>query len=152
VLLFMHFFKKNMRSINKLIKSQHSLAQLNRQLAQQESLTHQVKALLPAPLDEQLLRAVINGRTLSLLVHSPVWASRLRYLAPQLLRQLRQQGLTLEQLRPRIVQEQGMERRNRRHRPKNLSAENAKLLRQTADALDKGPLREALRRLSRHQE
>jgi hypothetical protein len=141
-----------MRSINKVIKAQHTLVSLNRQLAKQQVLTDQVRTLLPTPLNQQLVSAILNERTLSLLVHSPVWASRLRYLAPQLQRQLRQQGVVIERIRPRVVPEQGKEKRVSVRRPKALSPENAELLRQTADALGDGPLQEALRRLSKHQE
>jgi hypothetical protein len=140
-----------MISITKLLKAQSNLTQLNRQLAQHQKLAEQVRDLLPPPLDEQLLAAVLNGRRLTLLVRSPVWASRLRYLAPQLLRQLRQQGLLVEQLHPRIVPEQGKPRKSAPRNVPVLSPQSAKLLRQTAEALEAGPLREALVRLSRHQ-
>ncbi|MEJ2452557.1 MAG: DciA family protein [Candidatus Thiodiazotropha sp.] len=139
-----------MRSIQKLLNAQGTLTQLHKQLAQQERLAQQVRALLPSPLDEQLLAAVLNGRVLSLLVSSPVWASRLRYLAPQLLRQLRQQGLPVEQLRPRILPARSDAKRPARHHRPGLSPESANVLRQAADALEAGPLQEALRRLSRH--
>lgn len=140
-----------MQRIQKLLNTQGLLAQLKRELAQQQSLLEQVRASVPSPLSEQLLSAVLSGRTLTLLVHSPVWASRLRYLAPQLLRQLRQQGLAVEQIRPRIVPAQDAKRQTQGRQPVALSPHSAESLRQAADALKPGPLREALRRLSRHQ-
>jgi len=140
-----------MQRIQKLLNTQGLLAQLKKQLAQQQTLLEQVRASLPSPLNEQLLSAVLNSRTLTLLVHSPVWASRLRYLAPQLLRQLRQQGLVIEQIRPRIVPAQGAKRQTQARQPVVLSPHSAESLRQAADALKHGPLQEALRRLSRHQ-
>jgi hypothetical protein len=139
-----------MQRIQKLLKAQGPLAQLKKQLAQQQTLLEQVRANLPSPLNEQLFSAVLNSRTLTLLVHSPVWASRLRYLAPQLLRQLRQQGLMVEQIRPRIVPAQGSRQPIQARKPAALSPNSAETLRQAADALDPGPLREALQRLSRH--
>ncbi|MGD8910295.1 MAG: DciA family protein [Chromatiales bacterium] len=140
-----------MNSITKILHTQGSLTQLNRQLAQQQRLAERVRDLLPPPLNEQLLAAVLNDRRLTLLVQSPVWASRLRYLAPQLLRQLRQQGLLVEQLHPRIVPAEGKTRKSTPRKASVLSPQNAKLLRQTAEALEAGPLREALLKLSRHQ-
>ncbi len=140
-----------MYTIQKFLSAQGTLDQLNKQLVQQQKLAQQVRDLLPSPLNEQLLTAVLNGRVLSLLVSSPVWASRLRYLAPQLLRQLRQQGLPVEQLRPRIVPARSDAKRPSKRRLSGLSPESANLLRQAADALEAGPLQEALRRLSRHR-
>jgi hypothetical protein len=151
VVFFLVFFPISMISITKLLHAQGSLTQLNRQLVQQQRLAEQVRELLPPPLNEQLLGAVLNGRRLTLLVQSPVWASRLRYLAPQLLRQLRQQGLLVEQVQPRIVPEQGKTRKRAPRKSPVLSPQNVKLLRQTAEAMEAGPLREALLRLSRHQ-
>ena len=138
-----------MQSVQKLLSKQGTLTQLKRQLKAQQSLTEQIRKCLPAPLDEQLQGAVLSGRRLALLVNSPVWASRIRYLAPQLLRQLRQQGLVVDQIVPRILLEQGKPRTKRHARARPLSAENAEILRQTADSLEPGPLQEAMRRLSR---
>jgi hypothetical protein len=140
-----------MISITKLLNAHGTLTQLNRQLAQHQRLTEQLRDLLPPPLNEQLLAAVLNGGRLTLLVPSPVWASRLRYLAPQLQRQLRQQGLLVEQLHPRIVPQQLEPRKRRQRKPPVLSQQNAKLLSQTAKTMEASPLREALLRLSRHQ-
>jgi hypothetical protein len=140
-----------MISITKLLRAQGTLTRLNRQLAQHQRLTEQLRNLLPPPLNEQLLAAVLNGGRLTLLVPSPVWASRLRYLAPQLLRQLRQQGLLVEQLHPRIVPQQGQLRSSGHRKSPVLSQQSARLLHQTAETMEAGPLREALLRLSRHQ-
>ena len=138
-----------MQSVQKLLNNPATLGQLRRQLEAQQSLADQVRQFLPAPLDEQLRGAVLTGRRLALLVNSPVWASRVRYLAPQLLRQLRQQGLVLDQIVPRILPEQTKARPRPLPRIRPLSAKNAEILSQTAESLESGPLQEALRRLSR---
>lgn len=127
------------------------MAQLNKELALQQQLMEQVRACLPPPLDQQLLAAVLNGRALTLWVNSPAWASRLRYLAPQLMRQLGRLGLMVEHLHPRIIPAQVIGKRGGRRQPTKLSENSAKLLRQTAEALEDGPLQEALKRLSRHR-
>jgi hypothetical protein len=149
--VFPHFFPDSlMKSVEKILAKQGSLGQLKQQLKAQQSLAEQVRKLLPTPLNEQLQGAVLSGRRLALLVHSPVWASRVRYLAPQLLRQLRQQGLVVEKVVPRILPEAG-KAQTRRHAPARLlSTKNADILSQTADSLEPGPLQEAMRRLSRH--
>lgn len=140
-----------MRSVQKVLARQGTLAQLRQQLKAQETLTEEVRKLLPAPLNQQLQGAVINARRLTLLVNSPVWASRLRYLAPQLQRQLHQNGLAVDQIVPRIVPERGKAPTRRHARARPLSAQNAELLRQTAESLEPGPLQEAMLRLSRRQ-
>ncbi len=140
-----------MQRVQKLLNSQGALNQLKRQLEAQQSLTEEVRKLLPPPLNEQLKGAVLSGRRLTLLVNSPVWASRLRYLAPQLSRQLRHNGLPVEQVLPRIVPEQTKAHSRRKARALHLSEKNAEMLRQAADALEPGPLQEAMRRLSRHR-
>jgi hypothetical protein len=141
-----------MKPIQKLIDTPGHLAQLKRSLERQQMLLAQVRKSLPPPLDKQLLGATLNDGRLSLWVDSPAWASRLRYMAPQLLRQLRQQGLAIDHLRPLIVPQKSPTRKRGGRRPASLSRDNAKLLLQTAEALEAGPLQEALRRLSRHHQ
>ena len=128
-----------------------SMAQLKHELARQQRLIEQVRSALPDPLKQQLLAAVLSGKSLTLWVNSPAWASRLRYLAPQLMRQLQQQGLMIEHLHPRIIPPQMKAGRGPSRRPAGLSEKSAESLRQTAETLEAGPLREALLRLSGHR-
>lgn len=139
-----------MRTIQQVISSHSALADLGKRLSSQRALTGQVRSLLPSPLDEQLQAVVVQNRILSLFVSSPVWASRLRYLAPDLLRQLKQQGLIIDQLRTRIVPERGRKRAPQYRDRLQLSAECAEALCQTAAQISDKPLREAMLRLSRH--
>lgn len=141
-----------MRTVQQFISSHTSLADLGRRLARQRELTDQVRALLPAPLNEQLLAAVLQNRGLSLFVNSPVWGSRLRYLAPELQRKLRQAGITVDLVRTRIVPVRRPKSEGRRRHRLVLSERNAALLRQTAAALADDSLRDSLLRLSRHVE
>lgn len=141
-----------MKSIQKLISTQSTLASLGDQLTCQAKLMQQVKACLTAPLDEHIQAAVLKDQALTLFVNSPAWASRLRYLAPQLIRQLKQAGLIIQEVRARIIPEAGMGMKSRqRHRP-ILSEESAETLRSTAEGLEAGALREAMLRLSRHSQ
>jgi hypothetical protein len=140
-----------MKPIRKVLNAPGLLSQLKKELTRQQTLTEQVRASLPPPLNEQLLGASLSGRRLSLWVNSPAWASRLRYMAPQLLRQLRKQGLAIEHLRPHIVPEKGVAKRSGSHRAAALSPNSARQLLRAAEALEPGPLQDALRRLSRHQ-
>ena len=139
-----------MRKIQQFISSHATLATLGQRLTHQRALLDQVRALLPSPLSTQLQAAVLEARTLSLFVDSPVWASRLRYLAPELMRKLKQQDLIVDQVRTRIVPESRRGNAARGGQRLRLSAHSAEQLRQTAVALTDEPLREALLRLSRH--
>jgi hypothetical protein len=140
-----------MKQIHKLMATPGSMARLKQELTRQKQLLEQVRACLPATLKPQLLAAVLTDKALTLWVNSPAWASRLRYLAPQLMRQLRQQGLAIEHLHPRIIPPRAAMQPSRRRRVAGLSEKSAEILRQTAESLEAGPLREALRRLSRHR-
>ncbi len=144
------FYPPAMKSIQKLISSQTNLASLGEQLSRQASLMQQVKSYLSPPLDTQIQAAVLKDQTLSLFVNSPAWASRLRYLAPQLIRQLKQSGMIVNAVRARIIPASGSAAKGRQlHRPV-LSEESAESLRRTAESLEAGALRESMLRLSRH--
>ncbi|MEJ2593485.1 MAG: DciA family protein [Candidatus Thiodiazotropha sp.] len=139
-----------MRKLQQFISSHATLATLGQRLSRQRALLDQVRGLLPSPLSTQLQAAVLEARTLSLFVDSPVWASRLRYLAPELMRKLKQQDLIVDQVRTRIVPESRRSNATRGRQRLQLSAQSAEQLRQTAVALTDEPLREAMLRLSRH--
>jgi hypothetical protein len=140
-----------MKRVKQYLASDSVLTSLKTQLAAQSALKERVQKLLPAPIDEQIENAVMHSRTLTLWVNSPVWASRLRYLAPQLLRQLKQGGFILDRIQPRIqVAETRRPLKRRTGRKIQLSHGSAEALRHTADSLQDRPLREALMRLSRH--
>jgi hypothetical protein len=139
-----------MRTIKQVITSHSALTALGRQLSNQQALADQVRALLPSPLNSLIRAAVLETRTLSLFVDSPVWASRLRYLAPELIRQLKRQDLIIDQVRTRIVPESRRKRSSHEQHQLLLSEQSAELLRKTAATLTDEPLREAMLRLSSH--
>jgi hypothetical protein len=140
-----------MKRVKQYLASDSVLTSLQARLVAQNTLKERVQKLLPTPIDEQIESAVMQSRTLTLWVNSPVWASRLRYLAPQLLRQLKQEGFILDRIQPRIqVAETRKQIRRRIGRKIQLSHGSAEALRHTADSLQDRPLREALMRLSRH--
>lgn len=141
-----------MKRLKQYFASDSVLTSLRARLEAQNALKEQVRKCLPTPIDEQIESAVLHSRTLTLWVNSPVWASRLRYLAPQLLRQLKQEGLLLERIQPRIQVERAKKTVKRRSGRKiQLSDGSAEALRHTADSIQDRSLREALIRLSRHR-
>jgi len=47
-------------------------------------LLHEIRAVLPPPLDEHCLHATLDAGVLTLLTDSPVWSSRLRFFTSEL--------------------------------------------------------------------
>ncbi|MCU7874253.1 MAG: DUF721 domain-containing protein [Candidatus Thiodiazotropha sp. (ex Lucinoma borealis)] len=142
-----------MDRVSKIVANHVAPAKLGKRLSAQKALYQQIKRYLPMPLDAQLKAAVLQDGTLSLFVISPVWASRFRYLLPQLQRQLRENGVTVDRLRTRILPSDTAKpiRTMQKQRIK-LSKESSKQLRQAAASIDDQPLRDAILRLSQHSE
>ncbi|MGD8588212.1 MAG: DciA family protein [Chromatiales bacterium] len=140
-----------MQKLTNLLFSKRRLNYLQNQLTLQEKLLQQVHACLPSPLDQHCLGAIPHGKTLILLAESSAWASRLRYLAGEILKQLKHREIRFERIQVRVSIERRLvqpKRPSRRALP--LSRENAQLLRCLAESLDDAQLSSALQRLSRH--
>lgn len=151
VLLEGFFYAECVKSIKRHIFSHGDGGLLGEQLERQNALKLQVRGCLTGPLEAQIQAAVMQESVLTLFVGSPVWASRLRYMAPDLQRQLRQRGVKVDQIRIRIIPETRPDSRPGYPRPRRLSEENSEILRQTARGIEDTPLKEALLRLSRHR-
>jgi hypothetical protein len=140
-----------MKKLTKLLFSQGRLRDLQHQLAAQEQLLQQVRACLPSPLDRHCLGAIPRAEVLILLVESSAWASRLRYLASELLKQLRRRQIRFKRIQIRVsVDTLSLPIRKTSRRAIPLSSDNAKRLRDLAASMDDDQLRSALQRLSRH--
>ncbi|MES9969711.1 MAG: DciA family protein [Candidatus Thiodiazotropha sp.] len=140
-----------MQPVSKIVASGTAISRLGAQLSTQKALYQQLIKLLPTPLDTQLKAAVLQNGTLSLFVPSPVWASRFRYLLPQLHKKLQSHGIHVDQVRTRILPSDSAKPKIERNRhPITLSPEVRKQLRQTAEAIDDPSLRDAILRISHH--
>jgi hypothetical protein len=140
------------RSIAKIIEqvgiSGHS--SLAAQVRQLTVIERQVRACLPADLAEHCQVAGIGDDCLRLATDSPAWAARLRFQGPQLLKQLTHQGLTtLRTVQVRIIPLVAKPTPTS-HKP-HMGTETARLLEQTAKAIEDPGLAQALRRLARHR-
>lgn len=151
VLLESFFCLNRVKSLKRHIFSQDHGRGLGERLQRHNALRQLVRECLEAPLGELIQAAVMEGQRLTLFVPSPVWASRLRYKTPELQRLLQQRGVLVERIGVRIIPESRPDNQSPYPRPRRLSEENSEILRQTAQGLEDGPLREALLRLSRHQ-
>lgn len=114
-------------------------------LHQQQRLLTQVTGLLPAPLHEHCVGAQASGGVLLLHADSPLWASRLRFQAPALLKMLRQQGANFNSCQVRI---QPPLRRTDTRKGAQLSTTAAQQLDQLADGIGDSALSQALHKLA----
>jgi hypothetical protein len=142
-----------MKPVSKIVASDTTYNSLIKQLSAQRTLHQQIKQLLPSPLDSQLKAAVLQNGNLTLFVPSPVWASRFRYLLPQLKKQLQQHGFGVTKARTSILPNDSrkISKTKKRNRPM-LSQAASQQLREIAITINDRSLQEALKRLSQHSE
>jgi hypothetical protein len=108
-----------------------------------------VRALLPLSLQAHCRRVLFSGTEVILFTEASVWATRLRFMAPEILRALARSHPGLRRCRVRVLPEEGDDRR---HRPKTsrprLSDRTARHLRAAADVIADPQLAAAMRRLA----
>lgn len=129
------------------------LSKLLEHARQIEALDQALKGCLEPPLNRHCQVANLTSSRLVLHVRSPIWATRLRYIVPDLLACLRKfGGLTLRcqvQLRVRYpeigVAAPAVSRRLQ------LSAKSAAVIRNAALSIDNPELKSALLRVSYHE-
>jgi hypothetical protein len=141
-----------MKPINKLLTAGKALASMDARLVEQKILLEQVRSILPLSMAEHCVWANPNSKgDLILMVDSPAWASRLRYLSPKLSLQLRQNGHPVRRIQVKVTilnMSPMQQKKIRRANP--LSISNAQILSSVAESLDDEKLSSALLRLSRH--
>lgn len=124
-------------------------ASLLEQVGWRRRLTALLHDCLDSSLAVHVQAANLRNNRLVIQADSAAWATRLRYLAPQLLSCLRSQPqlAQLVQLEVRIAPQTQVPIVP--PRPMRLSASNARLLEATAECTQHAALRAALKRLSR---
>jgi hypothetical protein len=134
------------KSVRHLLKDKPTLKLLELEISAQKALLTEVRSLLPADLAGHCVAARVHDRQLVLHADSAVWATRLRYLAPQLLSLLQPRHPTLREIKPRLLH--GRAPRPARRRPARRSDGAAAIIHDSAQDTKQAPLREALIRLS----
>ena len=135
-----------MRSVDQLITGNAALRHLGAALAARDALLQQVRRALPDEVAPHCIGAALEGHALRLLADSAGWATRLRYLAREVTRALRVEGLGVAAVEVRVLPpDVRMERP--RHRTARSSGDAASYVEQTADGVDDPALRAALQRL-----
>ncbi|MBD3670525.1 MAG: DUF721 domain-containing protein [Gammaproteobacteria bacterium] len=122
-----------------------------RQVDRSRRLTHEVQNLLPSPLADYCQVVDLHEHQLTLVVASPVWAAKLRYLVPSLLKSFssHQQLRHITEINIKISKLQNYHRPPAVHRKVHMSPQSAELIRQTAESIDDPGLRQSLLKLSR---
>ena len=115
------------------------------------ALEQQLEQILPAPLNSHCSTLNLSGTTLILAAESPVWAARLRFHAPQLVKQLSGRiPVDIRAVRIRVKAPQRAVPARPASRPRRSSA-GAAALRRTAETIADPELKSGLLKLaSRH--
>ncbi len=138
----------------RLARAEGSLARLVARASHRRTLLNQVRELLPEPVAGHCIGVEEHERTLILVMKSPAWATRARYLLPALEPRLR--GLVspaAEKISTRASRGTGT--RSGKHRPtaarrsERLSSEARESIRTAARSISDPELRRALERLAR---
>jgi hypothetical protein len=117
-----------------------------------EKLAAIVHELLPPPLREHCRVLSVRGETLVMAADSPVWAARLRFHSPKLVKQLDNiQTVKLRTIHVRVRPVDKPPAAVRRLNKPSLSAENSLALEQTARGVTDPGLKAALLRLARRK-
>lgn len=134
------------KSVRHLLKDKPTLKRLELEISAQKALLGQVRHLLPNELAGHCVAAQMRDQHLILHTDSPVWATRLRYFAPQLISLLKSGDPSLRGIKVRLVLTRSPQRRRlpaARH-----SDFAAAIIHDSAEDTKQPQLREALKRLS----
>lgn len=141
------------KNLNQLLEDygDHSLRTIVRQSHRLQALDQLIQSCLPDNLGEHCQAAHITATTLTLIIDSAAWLTRLRYLKPQLLEQLRQhpQCVYLREINFKIHPTKILEQpENPEPKRIELSLGAKELLRSTADGLNHPLLKKSLLKLA----
>ena len=135
------------KSVRRLLQDKPTLKSLDREIAAQRALLTLVRQCLPADLATHCLNAQIHEDRLTLHTDSPVWATRLRYLATQLISVLKHEYPQLREIKIRLLVTR--QPPSGRTGPAAKSDAAAAIIHESALDTQPSPLRDALLRLSR---
>jgi hypothetical protein len=116
------------------------------------ALETRLQGLLPDPLKAHCRLLAVRGEILVLAADSPVWAARLRFHAPQLVKQLNHtQTVTLHTIQIRVRPPERIVPAQRRQSMARRSKNSTTALQQVAQTVSDAGLKTALLRLANRQ-
>lgn len=136
----------SLKSVRHLLKDKPTLKHLESEISTQRALLGEIRGLLPGELAPHCIAARVNGHQLVLHSDTPVWASRLRYMAAELLSLLQNAHPALREIKIKLLP--ANQPRPRRYRPARRSPAGAIVVGDTAVHTEEPELRAALERLS----
>jgi len=143
---------RSAQQVHKFLKASPRTSRLLKRAEHGRQLTHDLRSLLPSPLASYCQAADLTEHTLTIIASSPVWAAKLRYLQPALLKAF-SSAPRLSQV-PDIkikISSMGQNRRDPAPGRKiHMSPQSAEAIRQAAAGIEDPALRETLLKLSRH--
>jgi hypothetical protein len=121
-------------------------------MQQNSSILELVQGLLPPPLNEHCVGLVAKNDQLILFASSSAWASRMRFLSPELITKLKNNNIYINKISVKVM----VDLLERKSHPKHggaqpLSTKSADLVQRVADHTPDPDLQAALRRLSSHR-
>ena len=116
-----------------------------------ERLRESISRIVPPETMTRLAFCRLEGEVLHLCVADAVWLTRLRFVERTLLDRLSREGWAVRSLKGHVLPRRSPVRQRRAVRPAPAnSTQGADGIRQLANSLDEGRLKEALRQMARH--
>ncbi|MDX1497063.1 MAG: DUF721 domain-containing protein [Salinisphaeraceae bacterium] len=138
------------RRLNEVLQKRDALTvRLLDKASQLQRLQSRLQEWLPAPLHEHVQLANIREGRLILTADSNAWASKLRYLSPDLLQRLQAAGWPCQRIEVKVAPVYAPPRIRKIKRSIPDSAR--RLLLQTADHIDDPDIAATLKKLARHK-
>jgi hypothetical protein len=143
---------RSAKQVHKLLKASKRSSHLLRRAERSVQLTHDLRSLLPSPLASYCQVSDLTGHILTVVATSPVWAAKLRYLQPALLKAFGSIPSLSQatEVNIKISKLSQPSPNPARSRKVHMSPRSAEHIRQVAEAIEDPALRESLLRLSRH--
>lgn len=138
-----------MRRLDALFKGNADLQAMVKQAGKLDALQHLWSSSLPPALRQYCRAGGVKHRRITVFADNGAVASKLKLLAPGLLKTLQNKGLEVTSIRVEVQVKS--DRRPASQAPRSLSRQAAGSLADMAKTLPESPLREALERLSRHE-
>jgi hypothetical protein len=142
-----------MKNVNGLLSGSDALRDLLQKAGALQRINQQVGAYIGKPLNEHVFLANIRNDTAVVMADSAAWLTRVRYLAPQLLMFFQQEpslkNLHVTKIEFKVRPPEQSQQTARP--PLTISQHSAHFLSQTADTFSDPKLRDAIRRLAKHQ-
>lgn len=125
------------------------LAALLHRLSNQQASLQLIRTYLPAEFRPHCVHAELQHNEVLVVMDSPAWANRARYLSSAILGQLnREDAGNFSRVQIRVAPQASPPQPAERRRAPEISCGSARLIRSAADAIDDPALSSALRRLA----